>query len=406
MKHFPLFLAAVLTLAGIGLSSCNDLPSTPGSSFITDTLTTVVLSSSDTPLITRAYTGTVQVAMTNGGDKANTNVFLLGQTPAAKVTTFIRFSIVPDSVNTLQESEIISASLKLQPLSYTFGDTTSNQLKFTISKITTAWTPAATIDTLKNGNFLGEQFQSFSGVIPMGDSLDPVRIPLPNKTALYQWLYTDSAKYGLALTPEAGSTVVRQFSLIGIGDLERASASIELVYKRTGSDHIDTVDVPSAYANTFIESLAPAPEQRLVVQSGVLYRSHLFFDVSMIPPLATIHKAELVLPWDPTTSLFGTSGAPSTINAYFATDTTLLSSDGGYALGTRRTDVNEYLFPNIGTAVERWMREGTNNGLILYMNVSSELKELNRLVLYDVNHPDPAKRPRLVIIYSAKPGKK
>lgn len=406
MKHFSLLLIAAFALAGIGLQSCNDLPSSPGSSFITDTLTTVVLSSVDTPLLTRAYSGTVKVAMTNGGDKASTNIFLLGQTPTAKATTFIRFNLVPDSVNALQEAEIISASLKLQPLKYTFGDTVSNQLKFTVSKINSVWTPAATIDTLLNGNFLGTQLQSFSATIPMGDSLDPIRIPLPDKAALYQWLYTDSAKYGLALTPEAGSTVVRQFSLIGIGDINRSSAAIELVYKRSGSDKIDTVDISSAFANTFIESLAPVPDERMIVQSGVLYRSHLFFDVSMIPPLATIHRAELVLPWDPATSLLGTSGAPSTLNAYYAVDTTLLSTDGGYAVGTRRTDVNEYLFPNIGTAIERWMRGGINNGLILYMPVTSELRELTRLSLYSVNNPDSSKRPRLTIIYSTKPEKK
>jgi hypothetical protein len=405
MKHFSSFVIAALVLAGIGLTSCNDLPSTPGSSFITDTLTTVILSSADTTLITKAYTGPVQVAMTNGGDKASTNIFLLGQTPTAKSTVFIRFNLVPDSVNTLQETEIISASLKLQPLKYTFGDTVSNQLKFTVSKINTVWTPAATTDTLLKGNFLGEQLQSFSGTIPLGDSVNPVRIPLPDKASLHHWLYVDSAKYGFALTPDAGSTVIRQFSLIGIGEVSRASAAIELVYKRSGSDKIDTVDIPSAFVNTFVESLAPVPDEHLLVQSGALYRSHLFFDMSMIPALATIHKAELVLPWDPTTSLLGTSGAPATLNAYFATDTTLLSTDGSHAVGTRRTDVNEYLFPNIGSAIERWMREGRNNGLILYMPVSSELREVTRLSLYGVNHPDSTKRPRLTIIYSTKPAK-
>lgn len=404
MKYFSWFLLAVL--AGAGLQSCNDLPSSPGSSFITDTLITTVLSSSDTTLITGGFSGLVQVPISNGGDQANTNIFLLGQTPSARAMSFIRFSTVPDSVSTLQESEIISASLRLQPLGYTFGDTTSNQLQFTVSRITSPWAPSATIDTIQKGSFIGEQFQSFSGSIALGDSADPVRIMFPDKAALYQWLFTNSAGYGLALVPESGSTVVRQFSTVGIGDLERASATIELVYKRAGSDQTDTVNVASAFVNTFVESLAPVPEETLTVQGSVLYRSHLFFDVSMIPSLATIHRAELILTWNPEASMFGTTGPPESLNAYFATDSSLVSNDGSYARATRRIDSKEYLFPNIGTAVERWLRGAPNYGLVLYMDVGSELRKLDRLVFYGPDDPDPAKRPRLTIVYSAKPQKK
>lgn len=394
---------ALLLIGVLVVSSCNDQPSPLGSGLITDTLRTVVVTSDTTQLLDSTYTGIIDIPISNGGDRANTNVFLVGTTPAAKATTFIRFDTAPDSVATLTEQEIISASLKLHPLRYAIGDTMGNQLSFDVMHINKVWSPSITKGTLASNNFLGEKVASFSGPIAFKDTVPPVFINLPDKAALHRWIFTDSLKYGLALVPLSGSQVIRQFSTVGIGQLERATTSIELVYKRTGSTSIDTVYVQSAYINTFIESNAALPENKLVIQGGVVSRSRLLFDMSSIPPLATIHRAELVFTWDSASSAFGNSGVPNSVSLRFATGDSLTSADAAYAVGTRRANSTAYVFPNIGTALERWLRGTKNYGLILHTDAGPEIRQLDRMVFYGLRDADIAKRPRLTIVYSVKP---
>lgn len=390
-------LAATLFLWG-----CNDQPSPLGSDFITDTLVTVVVGPDDAVLLDSAYSGRIEIPLTNGGDIGRISTFLVGRTPGARATSFMRFGTVPDSLASLQESEIVSMSLKLFPTSYAYGDTASNTLSFSVNRITGLWSPASTTDSIRNGNFLGEQFGSFSGTIVFADSATPVLIPLSDKQQVYNWLYADSAKYGLALVPGDGSGLIRQFSTIGVGDVNRSTSSIELIYKRTGSDRTDTVALPAAFINTFVESMNPPQPDRITTQGGVIYRSHLFFDIGAIPPLATIHRAELVLTLDPAATQIGRVTVEPKLIARFASDSTLKSSDESYALATRRGNSDEYVFPNIAPAVERWLRGEANYGMLLHPETGRELSEVNRLVFYDLNHPDPSKRPRLTIVYSVR----
>jgi len=390
----------LVCIALLLFSGCNDQPSPIGSDFITDTLTTVVISSDTTSLLDSSYSGQVKVALTNGGDRGNVAIFLVGQTSDIKSTTFVRFGTVHDSIANLTEQEIVSAALKLLPLDYAYGDTQSNALSFRVHRIKNLWGPSATTDTLLAGDFFGEQFGSFSGNIPYSDTIPPVMIPFTNTGDLHRWLFTDSAKYGLALVPDAGSSLVRRFATIDAAQADQQVTSIELVYKRTGSDHNDTVLVPAAFINTFVESLIPLRQDRMTVQGGVVYRTHLFFDVSMIPALAVIHRAELVLTLDPSASKNGTVDEEPDLIARFAVDSTLTTSDGSFATGVRQIGTDNYTFPNIAPAVERWLRTGTNYGLILHSESARELPELNNMVFYGLNDPDPSKRPRLVIVYS------
>lgn len=397
---------ALLLVGALVVSSCNDQPSPLGSDLITDTLRTVVITSDTTRLLDSAYAGNIVIPISNGGDKANTNIFLVGNTPTAKATTFIRFDLVPDSVATLTEQEIISASLKLHPLRYAFGDTIGNQLSFDVVHINKVWAPSITKDTLAGTNFFGDKVASFSESIVFKDTVPPLFINLSDKATIHRWIFTDSLKYGLALVPLSGSQVIRQFSTVGIGQLERATTSIELVYKRTGSTSVDTVYVQSAYINTIIESNTPLPEKKLVVQGGVVSRSRLLFDISSIPPLATIHRAELALTWDSASSAFGNSGVPTTVSLRFATGDSLTSADAAYAIGTRKANSTAYVFPNIGTALERWLRGTKNYGLILHTEAGPEIRQLDRMVFYGLRDIDAAKRPRLTIVYSVKPDTK
>lgn len=392
-----------LFVGALVVSSCNDQPSPLGSGLITDTLQTVIVTSDTTKLLDSAYAGTISIPISNGGDRSNTNVFLVGNTPTAKATAFIRFDIAPDSVANLTEQELISASLKLHPLRYSFGDTVGNQLAFDVVHINKVWSPSITKDTLAGKNFLGDKVASFSGSIALKDTIPPLLINFPDKAALHRWIFTDSLKYGLALIPSSGSQVIRQFSTIGIGELERATTSIELVYKRAGSTTTDTVYVHSAYINTFMESSTSLPEGKLVVQGGTVSRSRLLFDISIIPPLATIHRAELSLTLDSASSAFGNTGIPKTVSMRLATGDSLISGDAAYAVGTRKANTATYVFPNIGTALERWLRGTKNYGLILHTDAGPEIRQLDRMVFYGLRATDIAKRPRLTLVYSVKP---
>ena len=156
----------------------------------------------------------------------------------------------------------------------------------------------------------------------------------------------------------------------------------------------------------FVNGPALEESDGIEIQGGLSYRSELSFDLSIVPELESfIHLAQLELTLDQERSQLGNFVADSTIlmsNIEPVEDTT--SNNLKIVVGI--TDTNYvYIFPRVSDLAESWVR--TSGGLgklnLFYSRFGSEIEEsryLDTLVFHGLNDPDPAKRPKLKIIYS------
>ncbi len=148
-------------------------------------------------------------------------------------------------------ADIVSATLKLEPIRYTFGDSAANMLQFSVVKVTKLWRPTATLDTITQDYFDSKQLASFSGTIPLQDSVAAITMDF-DKDILLDWFKlrklagNDSAIYGIALRPQSGSTVIRSFSTGVVGNTQRKTSTIEVIYRRANAV-LDTVILRSGY---------------------------------------------------------------------------------------------------------------------------------------------------------------
>ncbi len=197
------------------------------------------------------------------------------------------------------------------------------------------------------------------------------------------------------------SNVISQFSAASVDNQEKARPSVVVTYLNQEG----AADSMAAYtANDISIVCGPkAPENFLTVQGALTYRSSLGFDISMIPPLSTIHHAELELTLNPSLSRYGSNGLDSVLRADFIYDTL---SDGDLLIsayqGYRLPNTDRYRFPYLTSAVEYWARRGGKGTLIFRpATTSDERLEVDKLTFYDLQ-ADSLLRPKIRIIYSSR----
>ena len=111
------------------LNSCNDAPTTIGTSFLQDTLTHLGLTEDDGIIIdfnSYHYYSPLE---------RNTGISLVGITDKYKATTFIRF-IIPVDKKDFKVDDFISCELFLPLDNYYIGDSNSKQLNIDIVEVT------------------------------------------------------------------------------------------------------------------------------------------------------------------------------------------------------------------------------------------------------------------------------
>lgn len=382
------------------LWGCNDRFSPVGSEFLTDTVGVFTISTDSAQLISKA---TSYHRRLNNTTIFNNGVIYIGKAGDVEAFSMIRMVNIPDTLGAIAASDIISAKLKLQPVRYVFGDSVANNLSFNVVKVLKLWRPTVTLDSITPDFFDSKTLASFTGQVPLKDSMDAISMDF-DKDILIEWFKlrqqtkNDSLIYGIALRPTGANSVVRAFSTGIIGQTERKTSTIEVIYKRSDAT-LDTLVLRSGYDGAYFNAPLPTNED-IVIQGGLPFVTELLCDFSSLPANVAIQKAELILTYDASRSIFGNSGRDSVIFATYVDSTRSNRLGSTFGIATSGTD--KFSYPVVSGFVEAGYRSTSKHGTIL-LQVYDRIFRSDRYVFYGPNHPDKSKRPKLTIIYSTRP---
>lgn len=392
------------------LNSCNEKPSDLGFTLLFDTIAVYPVTSSDIPMIVKTQSLlTPQICFNSGA-------MFLGSANGTRAIICLRFQNIPDTLAYLKPEDIEICELHMFPNRYTFGDSVDNSLVFNIYRVNKLWTVQATYDSLMNppppNEYIdGKVLATFDSKIVSKDTMEKIKINI-DKELVIDWfkMYADSVLryqiWGIALIPDFNrTTVIRQFSSQAIG-LDNFHPYIRVIYKNR-YDKTDTLIMNSAMDASWVET--PFEEtSNITIMGGVSIKSKIYIDVSFLPKLSSIHKAELRLTLNKEQSLASNYGLDSVIACDFFLDSVVTDSSKAYRTyeGQRiRGDYYDtYVFPSITSAIQIWNRlEGRGSLVLRPVNYNSMYRKLDKLVFYGFDHPDVNLRPKLILIYSKHP---
>lgn len=292
---------------------------------------------------------------------------------------------------------VLSATLTLRAVTW-FGDS-SSAFGFTVHSISQAWDePSVRWDSLPT--YDPEVRGTFSG----GINADTMQVVVSLDTAMVrQWLLPRTVtQHGIILIPTPGTNVIRGFHCFNYDSvsfypkLEIIARNISGIVQDTASF---TFGIDSYTSNV---NLPVSNPNLLFVQSGVVYRSRLNFDVGFIPRGAIVNSAELVLTRDPATSRLTRFTGDTLVVGHVLTSATDSSRFEGQGTVGRPTEVDPLSFSfDLRHAVQVWVA-GTNYGLLVRASNISEFGSLDLYTFFSHVAPDPAQRPRLRIKYAVE----
>jgi len=406
--HFYFSIISVLIL--LLLSSCNDQPSEVGKDIWLDTVTLHSISTSDTSLFSSTSNDTKRFGLFRLGG------LLLGKYEGITAITFVRFTNIPDTLNYVTENDIQECTLELTPQKYSYGDTNTNQLEFTVHRINNVWFNQTTWDSIvdpsKQPFYTTQQFGSFSGKSTAEDTL-PLKVAIDKSIAkTFFDLQIDSAtritNYGLALVPNGNTNIIRRFSTKTLSSADQSNyVFLRVVFRNQRKNNaLDTIVMESGVDASMVNDESPKNNENLVVQGSLMKRAKIEFDLSMIPNDAFIHYAQLSFERNEAESKGGTNGIDETIGlAYYANPDDASITPSRLFLAQRTANTQTYTFKSIVSLVEQWLRYSNGKGVaFLEPDGASKLLEIDKVAFYGIQSPDSTKRPSLKIIYSSRPG--
>ena len=405
---FLIVLSIITAFSLIIFSACNDRPTAVGASFLNDTISLGIANSDSVNLI---Y---AQKNVLYRQPLVNTGAVLIGKTGDSRAVLLLDF-IVPDSLGYIQTSNIISSKLSIQPTRYTFGDSAgTNFLGFNIYKGNKFWTNFATWDSLfPISYFSPDRFDnsfslgSWQGKIDLKDTADQLVMDI-DKSIIAEWLknQTDTSlifkNFGIALVPFENSTVIRRF--VGENNTDDTfRIKIQVVF----NDSLGKTDTTNLFSarELSVVSTPNLTQNRLVMQGAVEKDFQLFFDVSMLPPIAGIHDAELSLTLDTSLCIPGNVPLDSTLYATYYAGDSIVGTPLNSFVASRAPGTNIFIFPSISSAVSTWCKSPSRKGTLVFSpdGFDKQKFQMSRLVFYGLNEPDKNKVPKLKIIYSSRP---
>jgi hypothetical protein len=404
----------VSTMFGTFSSGCNESPSAVGSVLAPDTISTRSVSSADTSILLSDSSLLQRSVYYNSG------ALFIGRTPTMSAATFLRFVNIPDTLASINPTDIDSTALAITPTRYVIGDSSANILSMSIYRVQKQWLVSDSDGNVKVeprwNNLFPNGIASPSADyfdptpisdqttlnIPLADTLREVRIRLnqqANKMVSdwFKWQPDTELRkgiWGLAFIPNQTSTVIRQFFTRASGSSTAPLVRLFVYFKRNGIR--DSFELLSGNDVTVVDA-PQGPSNLLQMQSLVQYESRINFDVSFIPSLESVQNARLILTADTTKTTGGNFGLPTSIVAVYV-DT--ISNILVPYQAIRKPGSDKYIFNNVGSGIDaaRKFRSGKGYFAIRSSGIGLEAQFIHRL-----DDPDKSKRPVLTITYSSRP---
>jgi hypothetical protein len=381
---------------------------------------------------------------------------LLGKSGEFSATSALQvgFNQRPDTLDYLKPEDIIQAKLFLYLNDYIFGEQDMPQLSFDAKRINRFWSPRIVSDPerkdifttwdslyISPANYFGDNIGNFTGTIQITDSTEnkiDLDIDPQYMIDLFQIEGTDTnddgnddifentIDWGIVLDPQDQSNAIHQLNFISVGDdLDLIDSDLrtpyyEVIYN-SKEGTVDTLRMYVEAAAEFAKSPLP-PSDRMILQAGENLRTSISFDISDIPTLAGIVKAEMEIFTDEDNTYYGSFGQDTIIslsllqdldgfNDFISDSTSFLFNESYTYYGFRNDSTSSYVFPSIGSSLELWLRTEYYPSLILSTNIRSilfdvndnEIFQMDRISFYGPDAEDPDKRPKLTVIYSYLP---
>jgi hypothetical protein len=408
--HSTMTFYALLALvaAGLSLVGCNETPTVIGSDYLPQDVEfrTVSLNASD-------MTITSGIAAISNSSGNNVATILTGR---ADDTTMAYGMMAMTRIDTLLKGAtpktVQSAQLRIRPLKYLYGDTTSRQTSFDVVMLDEAFT----LTTQWNDNLVSRiesapVLGTFTGTLP-----DSGYITVDLNVDTTKAFLKDYSLKSIVLRPHADVNRVASFyAATGlIADSLRPSFILGL-----GDT---TLTMSFDVSNWIARSPAAYGDGKIVFAGGVPIRTLLKFSIDSIPETAVIHQATLTFHIDPAKSRWGNSGTPHNYVGYMgdaltgAASTYLTSAQGVFAVSRPALDSVNFSdiirVQSIAPTISRWLRNKRdttlgipNHGIILALDRgiiagNPESTTVDYVTLFGPDAADPALRPTLTIMYS------
>lgn len=393
VKRFalPSFIILMISFS-LSTMNCADEPTSLGLKFLPSNETTGVR-------IFNSYLDSMAILSYNKIKRVNTyssGFLIVGQSGTYNSKALIKFSGFPTD---LANATVNSAVLQLRYRNYYFPVSMQDslgQISFNVYKVLKDLDyGTVTFNNINSSTFGTVSMGTYTGS-PTADS-QAVNITLDNNLAR-DWLkyaanenYTPK-NYGIVLSPNTTSNVLKGFyTFYSNPDLR---PKVTIIY--TLNSNTDTL-VNNGSETVFIAdaNLTP-PASEFYIQAGISYNRVMRFDLSKIPKDATINDVQLYLYLDSSNSKL----TPETIyglNAAYINDSAANTNEGFNfrILGSKSVFMFRLISP-----FQRWLQGETNYGIII--NPSNQSANLDRFAFYDINAPNPNKRPKVVIYYTPR----
>jgi len=393
LKKFSFVLLVVPVLI---FTSCSDEPNSTGYGLLNpEDLIEIKTFDSVRDSISQEFKQLIQVENLGASRR-----ILVGKYNDLTASALIRFEFVfTEELKTLLKENkvnVSSAKLKVFPI-YKFGDSPRTNFSFNVHEIKSWWdSDQFTADSLNPSHFDYDNSSIESNLID-GDSV--ISCELPNSKVL-EWMKAISDTgiknpSGIYLKPTASSNFIRGLRAIGSST---NTSTLEVAFSKDGTttDTIYAVTVAVVHVVTTTENYNDPLV--LTLQSGILSKAKLKFDVSAIPKNAIINSAVLELTRNFSKSEFGTSFQDS-LYVLRLTDTSKIAIDSNFAPVLVQIDSNIYE-GNISRIVQDWLNTGMNYGLLL--SPRDPDGGVERFVFESSNSLDPNKKPKLRVYYTIR----
>lgn len=391
IKKYSFGVILILLLSNVFISCEND-PTSVGITFIDpeDTTSTRIFDS---------QTDSMEITADNYKYPISTYTsksFLIGNYQNYTSKSMLKFvEISPD----FDSSKIISAVLTLKYDDYFFEEE-NGLTSFDIYKMTTNFNyPDVTYDSVSSANYGTVSQGSYLGT---PSDTQKININLNNSLAR-EWLdyaadtSIQTKNYGLMLLPNASSTTIKGF--YSFVNQTEFIPYVTIILTKNGVEDTVTLNI-SEQVSLSDAPLSVVPADRFALQTGIVFRNVLNFDLSKLPPNVIINNVHFTFTLDSKNSFIGPS-ADRRITIGAVVDS-VNNIDSLFQTVTPIDSVT-YIASSTGLngIFQRW-NSGTLPNLGLSMRTITESTNLDYFVFYSPSYSDAALIPRIRITYTQR----
>ena len=371
------------------LNSCENNPGDVGLSFI---------SPNDTTGVKYLDSETDSMEITSYSFKKLINAYvsptmLIGKYEQYESKTLLKFTNISGDYDS---STILSASLILKNNNYYYTNRTGTTA-FNVFKVNQNLDfTTVTLDSIGSGTIGTTSLGSYSGIVPDSQTIS---ITLDNQT-VKDWLESAAdtgyaqKNYGVMLQPTSASNTIKGFySYNNVLDnlpylsIARTKNGVTDTLKLISSESVSLSDAP--------ESIIP--QDRMLVQNGIAFRSGLNFDLSKLPPNVIVNNATLQFTLDTKSSFISASGSKTMIVGLV--NDTANNNDTLFVNAFLRDTITYSV--SLNQIFQNW-NSGNLPNLGVSLRGSFELQNIDKFVFFSPTSPDVATRPRLKIYYTLR----